>query len=190
MCNACKKYSQGSSTQSLPLVWVQGLAKKRDVFLSAFGVVYVIVNFPKSKGKTLKEHILKDIVPCGFDVRIDKIQEKHRQAIEKKHTAIALLNDNLQNREYENVALHCDREINSITCVCGYVGTHHACDHVKNGTITICPCPDNCKFCQEEVHKCKYYDCRSQKNEGEYTVCGMCMEKLGCQAICEAWFCT
>ena len=52
----------------------------------------------KEKGKVLKKHILKDIVSRGFDVRIEEIQEKHRQPIEEKHAAIALLNDDLKNR--------------------------------------------------------------------------------------------
>ena len=88
------------------------------------------------------------------------------------------------------MALYCHRKINSITCVCGYVGTNHTCDHVINGTITICPSPGNCKVFQEEVEKSEYYYCRWQKNEDGYTVCGMCMEKLGCRTICEACFCT
>ena len=88
------------------------------------------------------------------------------------------------------MALYYHRKINSITCICGYVGTYHACDHVINGTITICPCPDNCKVSQEEVVKREYYDCRLQKNEGGYTVCRMCMEKLGCRTICKVCFCT
>ena len=37
------------------------------------------------------------------------------------------------------------KKINSITRVFGYVGTYQACDHVINGTITICPCSDNSK---------------------------------------------
>ena len=53
----------------------------------------------------LKKHILKDIVPRGFDTRIDEIQEKHRQATEEKDATIALLNDDLKNREYENIGL-------------------------------------------------------------------------------------
>ena len=40
--------------------------------------------------------ILKDIVPRGFDAKIEGIQEKHRQAIEKKDTTITLLNDDLK----------------------------------------------------------------------------------------------
>ena len=42
---------------------------------------------------------------------VEKIQEEHQQAIEKKDAAIALLNDDLQNREYENVALRAQRDV-------------------------------------------------------------------------------
>ena len=48
---------------------------------------------------------MKDIVPRGFDVKIEEIQENHRQAIEEKDATIALLNDDLKNREYENLDL-------------------------------------------------------------------------------------
>ena len=84
---------------------------KTDKFLSVYGVMYVIVNSRKDKGKAFKEHILKDIVPRGFDARIEEIQEKHRQAIEEKDEALALLNDDLQNGEYENVTLQAQRDV-------------------------------------------------------------------------------
>ena len=61
------------------------------------------------------------------------------------------------------MTLYCHREINSITCVCGYLGTDHSCDHVINEIITIRAHLDNCKVCQKEVDKCKYYDVRLQK---------------------------
>ena len=80
-------------------------AQDHDIFISLTGALYVIVKSQKDKGKALKKHILKDIVPRGFDARIKEIQEKHRQAIEGKDAALALLNDDLQNCEYENVAL-------------------------------------------------------------------------------------
>ena len=57
---------------------------KTDKFLSFLGVMYVIVNSKKDKGKALKEHILKDIVPLGFDAKIKEVQGKHQQAIEEK----------------------------------------------------------------------------------------------------------
>ena len=67
--------------------------------------MYAIVNSRKDKGKALKEDILKDIVQRGFDASIEEIQEKHQQAIKEKDAVIALLNDDLKNREYENVGL-------------------------------------------------------------------------------------
>ena len=52
---------------------------KTDKFLLVYGVMYVIVNYRKDKGKALKEHILRNIVPCGFDARIKEIQGEHNQ---------------------------------------------------------------------------------------------------------------
>ena len=67
--------------------------------------MHVIVNSKKDKGKALKDHILKDIVPRGLDARIIEIQRKHQQPIEEKDATIPLPNDDLKNREYENVGL-------------------------------------------------------------------------------------
>ena len=74
---------------------------KKGEFLPLFGVMQVIVNSKKDKGKALNDHILKDIVPPGLDARNEEILEKHQQAIEEKDATIALLNDDLKNREYE-----------------------------------------------------------------------------------------
>ena len=86
-------------------------AQEHDIFILLTDTLYVIVNSRKGKGKALKEHILKDIAPRGFDAKIEEIQEKHRQAIEEKDAALALLNDNLQNHENENVALQAQRDV-------------------------------------------------------------------------------
>ena len=48
---------------------------------------------------------MKDIVPRGFDLKIEEIQENHRQAIEEKDATIALLNGDLRNCEWENSGL-------------------------------------------------------------------------------------
>ena len=80
-------------------------AQDYHIFISLTGALYITVNSRKGKGKALKKHILKDIVPRGFDARIEEIQEKHRQAIEEKDATIALLNDELKYCEYENVGL-------------------------------------------------------------------------------------
>ena len=80
-------------------------AQYHDIFISLTGALYVAVNSQKEKSMALKKHILKDIVRLGFDVKIEEIQEKHRQAIEEKDATIALLNDDIKNREYENLGL-------------------------------------------------------------------------------------
>ena len=46
---------------------------KTDKFLLVFGVMYVIIKSQKDKGKALKKHILKDIVPREFDAKIEEI---------------------------------------------------------------------------------------------------------------------
>ena len=81
-------------------------------------------------------HILKDIVPCGFDAKIEDLpgrvqaleftneeerqahqqqilglNEDHQQAIEEKDPTIALLNDDLKNRGHDNVALQAQRDV-------------------------------------------------------------------------------
>ena len=48
-----------------------------DKFLPVYGVMYVIVNSQKGKGKALKEYISKDIVPCGLDSMTEEIQKQH-----------------------------------------------------------------------------------------------------------------
>ena len=80
-------------------------AQDHDMFISLTGALYVAINSQKDKGKALKKHILKDIVPRGFDVKIEETQEKHQRTIDGKDATIALLNDSLENREYEDVGL-------------------------------------------------------------------------------------
>ena len=41
---------------------------------------------------------MKDIVPHGFNERIEQIKEKHQHATEEKDTTIGLLNDDLKSR--------------------------------------------------------------------------------------------
>ena len=86
-------------------------AQDQDIFISLIGALYVTVNSWKDKGKALKKHILKEIVPRGLDARIEEIQEKYRQAIEEKDTTAALLNDDFKNCEHDNVALQARRDV-------------------------------------------------------------------------------
>ena len=55
--------------------------------------------------RSLALKILRWLFILRGDPRIEEIQEKHRQAIEEKDATIALLNDDLKNREHEDVGL-------------------------------------------------------------------------------------
>ena len=96
---------------------------KTDKFLSLFGVRYVIVKSKKDKGKVLKEHILKDIVPSGFDAKVEEIQGKHQQAITDRENQIIALE--FRNKEHQQKMLKLNEEIddlikNRYIACCGY----------------------------------------------------------------------
>ena len=113
-------------------------AQDHDIFISLTGDLYVVVNSQKGKGKALKKHILRRHCTTGVDLRIEEIQEKHRQTIEEKDATIALLNDDLKNREYENVGLQFEiREKNQQISALQkrYVG--YLLDEDKNNGISI-----------------------------------------------------
>ena len=54
-------------------------AQDRDMLILLTSTVYVIVNFQQDRGKTLKEHISKELVPRGFYAIIEEIQEDQHQ---------------------------------------------------------------------------------------------------------------
>ena len=73
--------------------------------------MYAIANSRKNKGKVLKEHILKDIVPCGFDARIAEIKEEHHQQTTQLQLAITDRDNQIRAIQYENVTLQAQRNV-------------------------------------------------------------------------------
>ena len=74
--------------------------------------MYIIIKSKKSKGKALKKHILKDIVPCGFDVKIKETQGKHQQVIEEKYNQIQALE--FTNEKHQQKILRLNEEIDDL----------------------------------------------------------------------------
>ena len=70
----------------------------QDVFLSIYGVMHVIINSRKERGKELKEFIFKDIIPRGLNEKIKQLQEDHQLAITDR-------DNKTQAIQYENVSL-------------------------------------------------------------------------------------
>ena len=74
--------------------------------------MYVFVNSQKDNIKAIGKHILKDIVPRGFDARIEEIQEKHRQAITDRDNQIKALE--FRNEEHQQKILKLNEEIDDL----------------------------------------------------------------------------
>ena len=85
---------------------------KTDKFLSVFGVMYVIIKSQKDKGKALKKHILKDIVPRGLDARKEEIQGKHQQAITDRDNEIKAFE--FANEKHQQKILRLNKEIDDL----------------------------------------------------------------------------
>ena len=60
----------------------------------------------------LKNHILKDIVPHGFDARIEEIQEKNQQAIADRDNQIKALES--INEKHKQKILRLNEEIDDL----------------------------------------------------------------------------
>ena len=80
-------------------------AQEPDMFVSLTGALYIIVNSRKDKGRMLKEHIVKDIIPLGFDARIKGIQQEHHQRATQLQPAIHERDNRIQAIQHENVGL-------------------------------------------------------------------------------------
>ena len=126
-CEMCTR-NDFEPTQSTTLVNHKG--QPSDIFLSLTGVLYVIVNSRKDRGKELKHHILTDIIPRGFNNKIKELQENHHLAIEEKDAALALLNDDLTEAQEHSKQL----ELNN-TGLQGEITTYQAqlqVAHIEN----------------------------------------------------------
>ena len=63
------------------------------------------------KAKDFRRYVCIVLSPYVQQQLTNKMKEDHQQTIEEKDTAIALLNDDLKNREHDNVALQAQRDV-------------------------------------------------------------------------------
>ena len=66
---------------TLPWLGSKDQQNKMDVFLSAYGVLHVIIKSRKECGKKLKEWIMTDIIPRGLQSKINQVTSKHNAEI-------------------------------------------------------------------------------------------------------------
>ena len=92
-----------------------------------------------------------------------RLNEDHQQAIEEKDAAIALLNDDLQNREYEKVALQVQRDVYQAQ-VCDLIINRHVPrvkDPGKDNIVMIIE--KNTAPEEDEFYEYPYYIARIQR---------------------------
>ena len=103
--------------------------------------MHTIANSRKDKVKTLKEHILKDLIPSGFNGRINEIQEEHRQAIQER-------DNSMQATQYENVDFQSkirakDQQIATLkSCYVSYLEN----EDINNGMTIITKSHDEAEY--------------------------------------------
>ena len=128
---------------------------KTDKFLSVFGVMYVIIKSQKDKGKAIKKHILKDIVPRGLDARIEENRGKHQQTITGRDNQIKALE--LRNEEHQKNILTLNKEIDDF--IANRHAAHRGCfDNMlcfikKNSKEIHSYYIIRCQYKQQEKHK-------------------------------------
>ena len=98
----------------------------------------------------------------------NKMKEDHQQAIEEKNAAIALLNDDLKNREHDHVALQAQRDVYKDQLQrCQDIITHlktrhapHAKDPSKDNIVMIL---EKNTAPKDEFYEYPYYIARIQR---------------------------
>ena len=112
----------GFISETKPVDWLKD-SQKYDIYINEEGMHEIVFSSQQPKAKTFRKHCCNVLFPHVRQQLSDKshameiedlrgriqpiefTNETHQQAIEEKDATNALLNDDLQNREYENVAL-------------------------------------------------------------------------------------
>ena len=103
------------------------------------GMYELLFSSQQSKAKDFRRHCCNVLFPHVREQLTNKMKEDNQQAIEEKDAAIALLNDDLKNREYENMVLQAQRDVYQ-TQVCDLIINRHvprAKDPGKDNIVMI-----------------------------------------------------
>ena len=119
--------------------------RKDDYYINEWGMYQLVFGSQQTKAKNFRKHCCKVMFPQIRQQLTNKMKEGHQQAIEERDAAITLLNDNLQKREYENVALQAQKDVYQVELKeCQDTITHlktyyvlHAGDSSKGNIIII-----------------------------------------------------
>ena len=98
------------SAAGLPVDWSKD-SKKYNIYISEEGMYELLFSSQQSKAKDFRKHYCNVLFPHARQQLTSKMKEGHQQAIEERDAAIALLNDDLQKREYESVAMQAQKDV-------------------------------------------------------------------------------
>ena len=121
--NVAKKYQMsGFNAAGKPVDWPKD-SQKYNIYISEEGMREIVFLSQQPKAKVFRNHccnvlfshVRQQLSDKSHAMEIEDLtgriqtleftNEAHQQTIEEKDAAIALLNDGLQNRKYENVGL-------------------------------------------------------------------------------------
>ena len=115
-------------SETKPVDWPKD-SQKYDIYTNEEGMYELLFSSQQPKAKDLRRHCCNVLFPhvrqqlsdkshameiedlTGRIQALEGTNEAHQQAIEEKDAIIALINDDLQNREYEHVALQAQRNV-------------------------------------------------------------------------------
>ena len=114
-------------------------SQKLDLYISEEGIYELLFSSQQPKAKDFRRHCCNVLFPYVWQQLTNKMKENHQQAIEEKDAAVALLNDDLENHEYKNVALQAQRDVYQAQVLDLIVNRHvpRAKDPSKDNIVVI-----------------------------------------------------
>ena len=118
----------GFVPETKPMDWPKD-SEKYDIYINEEGMYELLFSSQQPKAKHFKRHCFNVLFPhvrqepsdkshameiedlTGRIQALEFTNEVHRQTIEEKDAALAMLNDDLKNRDHYNVALHTQRDV-------------------------------------------------------------------------------
>ena len=80
-------------------------SQKLDLYINEKGIHELLLSSQQQKTKDFRNHCCNVLFPHVRQQVTNKMKGDHQEVIQKKDAALALLNDDLQNCQYENVSL-------------------------------------------------------------------------------------
>ena len=118
----------GFVPETKPVDWPKD-SEKYDIYINEEGMYELLFSSQQRKAKDFKRHCFIVLFPhvrqqpsdkshameiedlTGCIQALEFTNEAHRQTMEEKDAALAMLNDDLKNRDHDNVALQAQRDV-------------------------------------------------------------------------------